>query len=267
MPITNEPLGPVHTTVKLVTPVKDLGDQIPKYLIEDPDATEATQTRYNSLQEVGDDFDPDSLVYLHAQAVFGGPNPPEAILVVKAVAENSFVSPTSINVDQSSVTGTVGGTTKVTTTVLPATATDKSVSAVSGDTKVASVSPNGDGSFTIAFKSAGNSTITFRTGVNDEITTTTHVSVAAAVTKVTGVKLDKTTLSGKVGGNDQLTANIQPSGATNQGVLFSSSDDTVATVDNTGKVTYVKEGTAVITATTKDGGFTATSNVTVSAAS
>lgn len=73
MPITNEPLGPVHTSVKTVRKVKELGDQIPKYLIEDPDATEATQTQYNDLQEVGDDFDPDTLIYKHAQAAFGVP--------------------------------------------------------------------------------------------------------------------------------------------------------------------------------------------------
>ncbi|MEN2324915.1 Ig-like domain-containing protein [Lentilactobacillus otakiensis] len=264
MPITNEPLGPVHTSVKTVRKVKDLGDQIPKYLIEDPDATEATQTQYNDLQEVGDDFDPDSLVYKHAQAAFGGSNPPEAILVVRAVAQNKYVSPTSLTVDQASISGVAGQTGKVTTTVLPSTATEKNVTATSGDTDVATVSPNGDGSFTIAYKSAGHATITFKTGVNDDITATTKVTVIANTVPVTGVSLDKTSLSGTVGGNDQLTAKVTPANATDANVSFLSKDADIATVDKSGKVSYVKAGHTQITATTEDGGFTATCDVTVS---
>lgn len=264
MPITNEPLGPVHTSVKTVRKVKELGDQIPKYLIEDPDAVEATQTQYNDLQEVGDDFDPDSLVYDHAKAAFGGSNPPEAILVVRAVAQNKYVSPTSLTVDQASISGVAGQTGKVTTTVLPSTATEKNVTATSGDTDVATVSPNGDGSFTIVYKSAGHDTITFRAGVNDDITATTKVTVIANSVPVTGVSLDKTSLSGTVGGNDQLTAKVTPANATDANVSFLSKDAGIATVDKSGKVSYVKDGHTQITATTEDGGFTATCDVTVS---
>ncbi|EHL96602.1 bacterial group 2 Ig-like protein [Lentilactobacillus parafarraginis F0439] len=264
MPITNEPLGPVHTSVKTVRKVKDLGDQIPKYLIEDTDAVEATQKQYNDLKEVGDDFDPDSLVYKHAKAAFGGSNPPEAILVVRAVPQNTYVSPTSLTVDPSSISGVVGQTGKVTTTVLPSTATEKNVTATSGDTDVATVSPNGDGSFTIVYKSAGHATITFRVGVNDDIIATTKVTVTANLNPVTGVSLDKTSLSGTVGGNDQLKATITPANATDTNVSFSSKDEGIATVDNSGKVSYVKAGHTQITATTEDGGFTATCDVTVS---
>ncbi|MFT8525233.1 MAG: Ig-like domain-containing protein [Lentilactobacillus hilgardii] len=265
MPIINEPLGPVHTSVKLARQVKDLGDQIPKYLIEDPDVTEATQTQYNDLQEVGDDFDPDTLVYKHAQAAFGGPNPPEAILVVKAVSENTYVSPTSLTVDQATLSGVAGGTGKVVANVLPATATEKNITATSGDTEVATVSPNGDGVFTVVYKSAGHATITFKTGVNDDITATTRVTVIANSVPVTGVSLDKTSLSGTAGGNDQLTAKIVPDNATDTNVSYASKDSSIATVDDTGKVSYVKAGTTQITATTEDGGFTTNCDVTVAA--
>ena len=264
MPITNEPLGPVHTSVKTVRKVKELGDQIPKYLIEDSHVTEATQTQYNDLQEVGDDFDPDSLVYKHAKAAFGGSNPPEAILVVKAVAQNTYVSPTSLTVDHASISGVVGQTGKVTTTLLPATATEKNVTATSGDTDVATVSPNGDGSFTIVYKSAGHATITFKTGVNDDIIATTEVTVIANLNPVTGVTLDKTSISGHTGGNEQLTAKVTPTTAANKNVSFSSKDEGIAKVDKSGEVSYVKAGHTQITATTEDGGFTATCDVTVS---
>ncbi|MBA6316997.1 Ig-like domain-containing protein, partial [Cellulophaga baltica] len=54
--------------------------------------------------------------------------------------------------------------------------------------------------------------------------------------------------------------------ATNQNVTWSSSDDAIASVSATGVVTGNAIGTATITVTTEDGGFTATSTITVQAA-
>mgnify|MGYP000055491832 FL=1 len=82
---------------------------------------------------------------------------------------------------------------------------------------------------------------------------------------VTGVKLGKTTLALEVGGKETLTATVLPANAKEKGVTWSSSDATIAKVDATGgEVVGVKAGTATITATTTDGGFTATCTVTVS---
>ncbi|WP_108991042.1 family 10 glycosylhydrolase [Paenibacillus agaridevorans] len=82
--------------------------------------------------------------------------------------------------------------------------------------------------------------------------------------KVEEVSLDKETLQLNVGGVYQLKATITPSGAANKNVTWTSSDDGIAAVDNTGKVTAIAEGIAVITVTTEDGNKTATSVVTVS---
>lgn len=57
----------------------------------------------------------------------------------------------------------------------------------------------------------------------------------------------------QVGQTDTLIATITPDNATNKTVTWKSSDESIATVDQTGKVTAVKEGTATITATTTDG--------------
>ncbi|AZV56066.1 Ig-like domain-containing protein [Clostridium sp. AWRP] len=69
----------------------------------------------------------------------------------------------------------------------------------------------------------------------------------------TSITMDKTTDSLQVGKTDTLTATITPDNATNKNVAWKSSDESIATVDQTGKVTAVKEGTATITATTTDG--------------
>ena len=83
------------------------------------------------------------------------------------------------------------------------------------------------------------------------------------VIHVTGVKLDKTSLSLQENGSDTLTATVEPDNATNKNVNWESSDTSIATVDASGKVTAVALGTATITVTTVDGSKTATCKVTV----
>ena len=83
------------------------------------------------------------------------------------------------------------------------------------------------------------------------------------VVHVTGVTLNKTSSTLKVGETLKLVATIAPSNASNKKVNWTSSDTSVATVDSTGKVTAVKAGTATITATTQDGSKTATCAITV----
>ncbi len=84
------------------------------------------------------------------------------------------------------------------------------------------------------------------------------------VTKVETVTLDKTTASLKVGENVQLNATALPENATDKEIIWYSSDESVATVDEKGKVTALKAGTATITAEANDGnGAMATCTVTV----
>ncbi|MCG9967274.1 Ig-like domain-containing protein [Pelotomaculum terephthalicicum JT] len=81
---------------------------------------------------------------------------------------------------------------------------------------------------------------------------------------VTGVSLDKTSDTITVGGTGQLTATVVPADASNQSVTWASDNTAVATVDGSGLVTAVAPGSATITVTTADGGYTATCAVTVS---
>ena len=80
---------------------------------------------------------------------------------------------------------------------------------------------------------------------------------------ITDISLDNHSTTIKVGESFQLNATITPEDATNKGLTWSTSDASVATVDEHGKVTAIKEGKATITVTTKDGGFSTTCVVTV----
>ncbi len=84
------------------------------------------------------------------------------------------------------------------------------------------------------------------------------------VIPVTGVKLDKTSLTLQETGSDTLTATVEPDNATNKNVNWESSDTSIATVDASGKVTAISAGSATITATAADGsGKSVSCSVTV----
>lgn len=74
---------------------------------------------------------------------------------------------------------------------------------------------------------------------------------------VTSVSLNKNALNLNVGDTDTLVATVLPNDATDKSVTWSTSDSGVATVSSEGVVTAVAVGSATITVTTTDGGFTA----------
>lgn len=88
-------------------------------------------------------------------------------------------------------------------------------------------------------------------------------SEAPEVVAVTGVKLDQTALTLDVGNSAQLTAMLSPNNATNKSVTWSANNSNVSV--SGGKVTAKIAGSAVVTVTTADGGYTAQCNVTVNA--
>jgi len=90
-----------------------------------------------------------------------------------------------------------------------------------------------------------------------------ELTITVVTVPVTSVSLDKTSDSVIVGDTTALAATVSPDNASDKTVTWSSSDPSVATVDQNGVVTGVSTGTAVITATTEDGSFTASYTVTV----
>ena len=85
-------------------------------------------------------------------------------------------------------------------------------------------------------------------------------------TAVTGVEISKTEIYGYSGGSETLSCTVKPSGITNadvKDVIWSTSDEKVATVNQNGTVFFVDGGECYITVTTVEGGFTASCKVTV----
>ena len=80
---------------------------------------------------------------------------------------------------------------------------------------------------------------------------------------VEGITLNKASTTINVGATETLTATVTPAAAVNKNVTWTSSNTSVATVSSSGVVTGVGRGTATITATTVDGGYTASCTVTV----
>ncbi len=95
--------------------------------------------------------------------------------------------------------------------------------------------------------------------------THTEEPVIPAPIAVTGVTLSSSSITLIEGDSQTLQATVKPSNATDKSVTWSSSNNDVATVSESGTVTAVKAGTAEITA--KAGEKTATCTVTVKAQS
>lgn len=177
---------------------------------------------------------------------------------VEFYAAAADVSVTGVSLNKTSTSLVVGGTETLTATVAPDDATNKNVTWASSDENVATVV---DGVVTAIAAGTTDITVTTEDG---SYTATCKVTVTAGAVAVTGVSLNKETTTLLVGGGvETLTATIAPDDATNKNVIWASSDETVATVDESGKVTAVGVGTANITVTTVDGGKTATCAVTV----
>ena len=176
--------------------------------------------------------------------------------------DSYVVAVTGISLDKTSLSLIVGNTEHITATVKPDDATDKSVFWVSMNERIATVDQSGN----VTAVGAGTTTVNAVATSNQDISATCQVTAVAATVAVTGVSLSKTSLSLTEGASEKLLATVSPSNATNKSVTWSSSDDSVATVDQSGNVTAVKAGTATITVRTTDGGKTASCSVNVTAA-
>lgn len=140
--------------------------------------------------------------------------------------------------------------------VLPDLASNKRVTFYSGDESICTVSPDGE----VTGISIGSTVVIVKTedgGKSDLI------NVRVTDDRVNGVTLSEKEISLSVYESRVLVATVEPYSALNKNVVFRSSDESVAKVSANGRVTAVSRGSAVITVTTLDGGFSDSCTVTV----
>jgi uncharacterized protein YjdB len=153
----------------------------------------------------------------------------------------------------------VGETVQLNAEVEPENATNKDVTWSTSNENVATVSESG----LVTAISEGEATITVTT-IDGGHTASIKVTVEKPPpVLVTGVTISEGDQELEVGETVQLNAEVEPENATNKDVTWSTSNENVATVSESGLVTAISEGEATITVTTIDGGYTDSIKVNV----
>lgn len=168
------------------------------------------------------------------------------------------VAAQSIAVEPSEVSISYKRSTQLKATVMPEDTTRYKIRWESSDDKIATVDQNGK----VTATGIGNATIKAVSDDNDAVFGS--CAVHATEVRAEGVELDKKNLTIQTGSTKKLSALVSPADTHNTKVTWTSSNEQIATVNDKGEVTGVAIGGPVtITATTEDGGFQASCQVTV----
>lgn len=162
---------------------------------------------------------------------------------------------TSISLNKITDTLIVGKKDKLIATVVPGNFKNKAITWKSSDSNIVTVK-NGE----VKAVAAGTAVVT-AASADGSVSASCSITVNPVV-EITGISLNKTSDTLVASTKETLTATITPSNATDTHLKWTSSDKKVARVKK-GVVTAVSEGTAVITATSKDGKYSASCTITV----
>ncbi|MBN1926139.1 MAG: Ig domain-containing protein [Prolixibacteraceae bacterium] len=174
---------------------------------------------------------------------------------------NSFdpaVPVDGVTVDPDEISLATGDSFQLEAHVSPEDAADQNVTWSSSDASIVSVN-NGF----IEAVSPGTATITATT-IDGGYSATCEVIVSALAVDVAEIIIGNTELTMNVGDTEQLDITVLPVDATNPGVSWSSTDESIVIVDQNGELTGVSEGEATVTVSSENG-VTATCIVTVEA--
>ena len=195
----------------------------------------------------------DCLAYIHQTIK-------EVIVAKSEFTKISYFGPApvlSVKLDVENLELNTGKSATLTPIFTPSNAANKNVSWNSSNTSVATVT-NG----TVNALTAGTSDIRVTTedGSKQYVCKLTVVNTGTAVT---GISLNKATVSLLENNSEQLVATIEPSNASNKNIIWSSSDTSIAKVNNSGLVSAIKKGTASISAISVNGLYKATAVFTI----
>ena len=155
-----------------------------------------------------------------------------------------LVRASAIELSESEKTVFVGDTFTITATVKPEDAFNRTVTWSSSDPSIATVDENG----TVTAIAKGEAIITAESA--DRVKAECKVTVEK---KVAAIELSESEKTVFVGDTFTITATVKPEDAFNRTVTWSSSDPSIATVDENGTVTAIAKGEAIITAESADG--------------
>ena len=172
--------------------------------------------------------------------------------------ETPVIPVASVSMSVTSVTITEGGIEYLKVIINPVDATNKNVSWKSSDVSIASVDQQGR----VIANKAGRATVTVTTEDGNK-TAACAITVDQKIISVISVSLNKTSLNLIEGESELLACAINPVDATNKKVSWKSSDVSIASVDQQGRVIADKAGRATVTVTTEDGNKTASCAITV----
>ena len=168
---------------------------------------------------------------------------------VKIEVKENIVLPTDIELTTNSIGLLEGESIQVSAKVIPENSTNNTLSWSSNNTNIATVS-NG----LIVGKSEGNTTIIVSTsnGIRKEISV--NISKKKVETEpenteilLKNIKINVGNLTLEEGNTTQINAILEPSNATNKDIIWSTSNSNVATINQNGTITALKEGTTTIT--------------------
>ena len=183
----------------------------------------------------------EGIVTITAEAMDGSNIKATCKVTVKSIKAES------LTLDKTEANLFIGESLALIATIAPENATNKAIRWSSSDENVATVDENGN----VSAKAEGTATITVETTDGSELKATCTVSVKSIL--VEGLKLNMKETELEEGKTVVLKAAVSPENATNSTLNWSSSDEKIATVDESGKVTAIGEGTATITVETTDG--------------
>ena len=176
-------------------------------------------------------------------------------LIVNVVEENvepqMIIYPTNITFDNQNESLVVGSRKQLNYQYLPKDAYVKNLEWSSSNTSIVTVDSEGE----ITAIKEGSAIITVKS--KDGVSATVNVTILPDKIDVTAINLlSASYITLDVGGTSQIITNVLPSNATDKSVTYTSSNQSVATVDSNGLIRAISSGATNITIKTNDKGYT-----------
>lgn len=181
------------------------------------------------------------------------------LIQLGVISFSSSIMPDAILLNQNEIGIKKGKSYQLVSTVLPENANNKQVIWTSSDPKIVSVNET---TGYITGVNEGTATITVKTLIND-ISTDCVVNVTAKDVLISGISFYQKYISIAVGYTHTLSYSITPKNASSSDLSFTSSDPSVAIVNQQGVVKGLKEGNTIITVSARNGIVKDTTYVTV----